>query len=157
MDSDSDGYVSSGGEAQLLHQKKILEKGTSGKNKKRRRRSTKAFKEGVKVKYDIDLEDVPNSTNNTRRNSCRCVACGIVKENVTDKWAGHKMKCEGVKHAREKQQLRLFRGRGAELHREKLVDTYMLAYFTYKERLSFTLPSRLQQVYICCLSIYQCH
>ena len=147
MESDSDEYVSSGGEAQFLHQKKISNGAV--KNKKRKRRSTKAFREGVKAKYDVDLEDVSNlriRNNNTRRNSCRCIKCGIVKENKSQYWAGHKSKCQGLKHARERQQLRLYTGAGGEEHRQKLVDTYMLAYFVYRERLPFTMPSRMHQV-----------
>ena len=143
---DSDGYLSSGNEAQLLRKKR---KSAVGGKSKRKQRSTKAFRDGVKAKHGVDLEDVPNSNStscNTRRNSCRCVECGLVKENKTDLWAGHRSKCRGIQHAQEKRQLRLYTGAGGEQHRQKLVDTYMLAYFVFKERIPFTMPSRLLQV-----------
>ena len=153
MDSDEDdAYLSESGEAQMLLKKRGPQSqpaagGQRQPKKKKKTRSTQAFRDSVKAEHGVDLEDVPNLKNNkAKRNSCRCKSCGSVKENKAVYWKGHRTKCEGAKRISEKRQLRLYTGAGGEQHRQKLVDTYMLAYFAYKERLPFTMPSRLQRV-----------
>ena len=125
MDSDEDdAYLSESGEAQMILKKRGPQSqpaagGQRQPKKKKKTRSTQAFRDSVKAEHGVDLEDVPNLKNNkAKRNSCRCKSCGSVKENKAVYWKGHRTKCEGAKRISEKRQLRLYTGAGGEQHRQ---------------------------------------
>ena len=114
-------------------------------NKKRKPISKADFIEKMQREHGVKLVHVNELSKNGRRQS-KCALCNKVRENKGDNWKGHANKCATVPHMRERARMSSFVGAGGEDHRMKLVDTYMLAFFTYKERLPFTLPERLKKV-----------
>jgi hypothetical protein len=69
----------------------------------------------------------------------------------TGLWRDHAAKCKGIVHQAERRQLSAYVGAGGEAHRQKLVDTYMISYFAYKERMAFTIGEQLKKVDSKCL------
>ena len=113
--------------------------------RKRSQRTTDTFRLGVKTKHKVDLVDVTARAGSSSRRQCKCVLCGVAKENKvpppaptthvflislsstpskTGLWRDHAAKCKGIVTQAERRQLSAYVGAGGEAHRQKLVDTY---------------------------------
>ena len=129
------------------------------KQKKIRKNSTSdSFRRDVYSSEKVSLVDVDCRGTSGRRR-CKCILCGITKNNKIDLWKDHARKCRGVIHHSEKSRMGNFLGIGGELHRKTLVDNLCLAYYVYKERLPFTTGDRMNKVLppsFSALTTFQC-
>ena len=148
---DSDNYSSSEEGRALQNQRakaaKIVKPtSTPGLDKRKRKsKSTEPFRAEVLRKYKVNLVDEEGKSKHGRRKS-KCVLCGTAKDNKAGLWKGHSVKCQGAVHILERNVLREFVGASGEEHRKRLVDTYLLSFHVYKERLPFTTCKRMQKV-----------
>jgi hypothetical protein len=99
------------------------------------------------TKYGYVLEVVES---NCGKGRSKCTVCGKILTNTEKNIANYRdlnkahIAAAGLQN--EVQFLNRALTVGGEQHRKITVDTLLLAYFTYKEKLPFTLPSRLQPV-----------
>ena len=158
MSSSGDSDISDSGEGKTLKATTAIGSTAIGASPKRKRsqRTTDTFRLGVKTKHKVDLVDVTARAGSSSRRQCKCVLCGVAKENKvpppaptthvflislsstpskTGLWRDHAAKCKGIVTQAERRQLSAYVGAGGEAHRQKLVDTYMISYFAYKERM----------------------
>ena len=83
MSSSGDSDISDSGEGKTLKATTAIGSTAIGASPKRKRsqRTTDTFRLGVKTKHKVDLVDVTARAVSSSRRQCKCVLCGVAKEN----------------------------------------------------------------------------
>ena len=121
--------------------------------KKRRGKSSDGWRKEMGAKYGYELGPAPQ---NKGKGCFKCSVCGKVLTNTEKNVLNHRDKNQAhiraVALLNQAAAMRAAIVVGGEQHRQVTVDTLLLSYFTYKEKLPHTLASKLQPV----LSLMHC-
>ena len=117
------------------------------KSKGRKGKSSEKWRADMGQKYGYQLDAAESMKGKGR---FACAVCGKVLTNTEENVRNHRDKSKAhiraVELASEAAGMRAAIVVGGEQHRQMTVDTLLLSYFTYREKLPHTLPSKLQPV-----------
>jgi hypothetical protein len=116
-----------------------------GTSKKQKTGKTSSFPERVLTGTGLILE---SSGQLNGRMAFKCVTCGYVCMNMLSRWQQHAKKCrpKSNKAMMVQTPLVLVLNAAAEIERKNEVDAYLVAYWIYKHKMSFTTGDKTHEV-----------